>query len=82
MKLKIMFILLVGSLLFSACVYAGQKEVTLATLEWEPYVGSGLPDYGFTAEIITEAFSKAGYKVNIEFYPWAACYQLFTAFVS
>jgi polar amino acid transport system substrate-binding protein len=69
MKWKCLILILVG-LIFSTEVSAELKEVTLATLEYEPYVGSKMPNYGFATEIIVEAFKKAGYKVNIEFYPW------------
>ena len=49
---------------------AAQKQVHLLTLEWEPYVGSRMPGNGYTAEIVSRAFTKAGYKVEIEFLPW------------
>jgi polar amino acid transport system substrate-binding protein len=54
----------------STQLFAEQKVVTLATLEWEPYVGSEMSSNGLTAEIISESFKKAGYKVIFKFYPW------------
>lgn len=57
-------------LLCGTTLFAEQKVVTLATLEWEPYVGSEMPYKGLTAEIVSESFKKAGYKVNFTFQPW------------
>jgi len=53
----------------------GKGSITLATLDWAPYVGQKLPDYGFTSEIISAAFKRAGYTVKIEFLPWARVLQ-------
>jgi ABC-type amino acid transport substrate-binding protein len=55
----------------AAPLSAEQKTVTLATLEWEPYVGSEMAYKGMTAEIVTAAFQKAGYTVHFKFQPWA-----------
>lgn len=49
---------------------AGAETLRLATLDWEPYVGQTLRDKGFNAEIVTEAFKRAGYQVKIDFLPW------------
>ncbi len=51
-------------------VSAAEKKVKLLTLEWEPYVGSAMPKQGYTAEIVTLAFTKAGYDVAIAFHSW------------
>jgi len=50
--------------------------VRLATLDWEPYIGQKLPDQGYTAELIREAFRDQGWDVKIEFYPWARALHL------
>ena len=69
MKTRLLIIVvLVLSVAFQ--VSAAEKKVKLLTLEWEPYVGSAMPDYGYTAAIVTRAFTKAGYKVSIAFHPW------------
>jgi polar amino acid transport system substrate-binding protein len=44
--------------------------IKLATLEWSPYVGESLPQYGFTTAIVSEAFKRAGYEVKVDFMPW------------
>lgn len=49
---------------------AKAETLRLATLDWEPYVGRELENKGFTAEIVTESFKRAGYQVEIVFLPW------------
>ena len=66
-KLILCFILVLA---VSVQVSAAEKKVKLLTLEWEPYVGSTMPNNGYTAEIVTRAFTKAGYDVSIDFHPW------------
>ena len=58
------------SLLIAVQSFAAQKQVKLLTLEWEPYVGSNIPNKGFVTALITQAFEKAGYDVEIEFHTW------------
>jgi ABC-type amino acid transport substrate-binding protein len=78
-KIPLLVLALVAMLaLFSAPVVAQQKAaakarpvVRLATLDWEPYIGQKLPDQGYTAALIREAFRDQGWDVKIEFYPWA-----------
>ncbi|EPJ53944.1 MAG: hypothetical protein OFPI_08720 [Osedax symbiont Rs2] len=55
---------------FNHASYA-QQTVRLAVGEWEPYVSKNLPDNGFLARIITEAFALEGVKVELGFFPWA-----------
>jgi polar amino acid transport system substrate-binding protein len=50
--------------------------VRLATLEWEPYIGEQLPQQGYTAVLVREAFKDQGWDVKIEFYPWARALHL------
>jgi polar amino acid transport system substrate-binding protein len=42
----------------------------LATLDWEPYAGQAPDNKGFNADIVTEAFKRAGYQVKIDVLPW------------
>lgn len=46
------------------------KNVSLAVLNWNPYAGEKLENYGFGAEIISEAFSRSGYTTEFHFMPW------------
>lgn len=48
-----------------------EGPLSLATLEWAPYVGKHLPNKGFTTEIVTAVLERAGYRVDITFMPWA-----------
>jgi ABC-type amino acid transport substrate-binding protein len=49
---------------------AGQT-VTLATLEWEPYIGPNMDNNGYVYEIVAEAYKRSGVDVDIRFLPWA-----------
>jgi len=55
---------------------AAVKPVRLATLEWEPYIGTKMPDQGYSAALIRAAFAEQGVKVQIDFYPWARALHL------
>jgi len=46
------------------------KTIRLATLEWPPYTGSGLPELGATSLVVKKAFEQAGYTVQIDVIPW------------
>jgi ABC-type amino acid transport substrate-binding protein len=62
---------------FAAAPGAKPRPVVhLATLDWEPYIGQKLPDQGYTAALIREAFRDQGWEVKIEFYPWARALHL------
>ena len=55
---------------------ATRPVVRLASLEWEPYIGTKMPDQGYVAALIRAAFADQGMKVEIEFYPWARALHL------
>lgn len=55
---------------------AAKQPIRLASLEWEPYVGSKLPDKGYVTALVRAAFADQGVKVEIEFYPWARALHL------
>ncbi len=42
----------------------------LTTVDWQPFYGHDLPEQGFFAAIIREAFKRAGYDIEINFQPW------------
>lgn len=58
-------------LLAAQPLFAESKRITLATLDWEPYVGKTLPGHGYVYEIVVAAFKSVGYQVDIQFFPWA-----------
>lgn len=68
-RLVAMFaVALIASLLTSS--NAAAKTITIATLNWGPYVGEELRDKGFAAEIVREAFTRTGYEVKFVILPW------------
>lgn len=65
LRLSILFVcLMLATTLVSA------RTVKLATLNWEPYAGENLPRFGFTSNIISEAFKRLGHSVEFTFLPW------------
>ncbi len=56
--------------LFITPAVAKAETLRLATLDWEPYACQTLENKGFNAQIVTEAFTRAGYEVEIDFMPW------------
>jgi len=69
--MKRLLIILFLSLILVSIAHAKNKQIKLATLDWEPYVSQKLENYGFTSEIIQKSFEKMGYTVSFMFYPWA-----------
>jgi ABC-type amino acid transport substrate-binding protein len=57
-------------------VAKARPVVHLATLDWEPYIGTRMPDQGYCAALIRAAFADQGVQVEIEFYPWARALHL------
>ncbi len=51
-------------------------KIILTTLDWQPYIGRDLPNYGYVYQIVKYAFEKKGYKVEIRFLPWARTMNL------
>ena len=72
----IVAVLLATALSIAALPAAAAQPVRLATLEWEPYIGTKMPDQGYTAALIRAAFAEQGMDVKIEFYPWARALHL------
>lgn len=46
------------------------KDLTLAGLPWAPFIGRGLPNQGFSVELVSEVFRQAGYETKMVFAPW------------
>ncbi len=65
------FLALLAALVIATPVaFSSERIIRLATLDWQPYVAQQLENYGFTSEIVTTAFNRAGYHVQISFMPW------------
>ena len=52
------------------------KVLTLATLNWPPYIGEELCNKGWVFQFAIALLTSKGYQVNIEFYPWARSVKL------
>lgn len=63
-----LLLLAVGAL---AVPVAQARQLTMCTLNWEPFYGENLPRNGFFTELVREAFERGGHTVNVEFMPWA-----------
>ena len=63
------FLFFVLLLLPGAPAASARKTISLATTDWEPYVGQNLKNHGFVSEIIAEAFKRVGYGVEYAFMP-------------
>ncbi|MCP4112345.1 MAG: transporter substrate-binding domain-containing protein [Desulfobacteraceae bacterium] len=68
---RIKFISFVILAVSGSYLFASERTVRLATLEWAPYAGKQIRNNGFTSEIVTQVFKRAGYKTEISFMPWA-----------
>ncbi|MEM7408003.1 MAG: transporter substrate-binding domain-containing protein [Pseudomonadota bacterium] len=66
----ILALAVVFSLMGVASHAAEKGVVRLATTAWPPYVGPDLKGSGFGIEIVRRAFEKAGYGLEVKFYPW------------
>ena len=47
------------------------KKVSLATLDWPPYIGEDLCNKGWVFQFAVALLVSKGYQVDIHFYPWA-----------
>lgn len=52
------------------------QTVHLVTADIAPYIGEELQDNGYVYKLVTEAFKRVGYKVEIEYYPLARAKML------
>ncbi|WP_147822447.1 substrate-binding periplasmic protein [Salidesulfovibrio onnuriiensis] len=48
----------------------GQDTISFATVDWQPYAGEYLPEYGVGSAIIAEACRRVGLKASFHFMPW------------
>ncbi len=50
-----------------------EDTLRILTGEWPPFVSESLPQYGYTAEIVSYAFLAAGLEPEFAFMPWKRC---------
>ena len=46
------------------------REISMLTVDWEPYYASTLKNGGVYIEIVTTAFKRVGHSATITFLPW------------
>ncbi|WP_028586464.1 substrate-binding periplasmic protein [Desulfocurvus vexinensis] len=65
-------------LLFASLFAPGSataRALTLATLDWPPYIGHALPGQGYAAALAREALGRSGHEVRFVFLPWLRAVQ-------
>lgn len=62
---------LMVTMVLAAAPAVHARQITMCTLNWEPYYGENLPRSGFFTELVRTAFERGGHSVNVEFMPWA-----------
>jgi len=70
LRIRIIIIIAV-TVMLQPDAFAAERVIKLATLNWCPYVCKVHKNHGFTTEIVSRAFNKAGYAVQIDFMPWS-----------
>ncbi|MDM5181433.1 transporter substrate-binding domain-containing protein [Massilia sp. DJPM01] len=73
----------IGSLLLVCGALAGPPQparaetptLHLASLEWLPYVGRGLPDGGLSGAVAKAVAARFGYGIRIDYFPWKRAMQ-------
>ena len=73
LSIKTLFALCMACFFLSSAVggTVRSQHITLVSAEFEPYIGTDLPNNGYVYHLIKEAFSRSGYTVDIQFYPMA-----------
>ena len=69
-RTKIMGILVMAAVLLGMLSVAHARDVSLVTVDWEPYYGPKLKNYGVTADLVAEAFKRVGHNATFAWYPW------------
>lgn len=46
------------------------RDISMVTVNWEPYYGDSLIDKGVITDIVQTAFKRAGHSSSIKFIPW------------
>lgn len=73
--MTVRIIILLLTLSCSSLLFAENRAIRLATVEYSPYHGDSLLHGGPVTEIITAAFKQQGYKVIRKQMPWSRALQ-------
>ncbi|MCB1321326.1 MAG: ABC transporter substrate-binding protein [Leptospiraceae bacterium] len=55
---------------FKQCYGDGDKTINLTTLNWQPYIGVDMRNYGPIHELVVAAYNRQGYRVCTAFFTW------------
>ena len=69
--MQCMKVLIASSLFCLVLARANATEINLMTAPYPPYYGPNLTNQGPITEIVVSAYKKVGYRVHIEYVPWA-----------
>lgn len=77
-KFSSVLFIVICSLFLPALNYS-QETITIGAVNWAPFTGEQLQDFGFVSEITRLAMSHSDYNIQIDFIPWArALYKIKT----
>ncbi|WP_158568787.1 MULTISPECIES: ABC transporter substrate-binding protein [unclassified Duganella] len=72
-----LFLLVVGALAgLPQPIHAQAPALHLASLQWLPYVGPGLPEDGMSGAVAKAVSKHFGYDVKIDYFPWKRAMQV------
>ena len=63
-------IITLAGLVVATFAVAADKQVSVATLYWEPYITTNTPGGGAATEIVTASFASGGLEALIAHMPW------------
>lgn len=66
--LCVLVFLFISGIFFSE----GRQRIKIAAMEWPPYTSANMKEgQGFLADVSIEVLTRAGYDVDVTFFPWA-----------
>ena len=63
-------------LLATLSISAQARDISMVTVNWQPYYGDGLDNGGVLTELTQTAFARKGHNSSIEFMPWSRALKL------
>ncbi|MEM7206569.1 MAG: transporter substrate-binding domain-containing protein [Pseudomonadota bacterium] len=70
MKKRCSFVASLFIILTTAVSTVQARDVSMVTVDWQPYYGSGLLDGGMVVDVARAAFQRAGHNATVKFIPW------------
>ncbi len=69
-RMPLALVILVMGISYTHSAQANDPTIKLSTLNWEPYTGSSLPEFGAVPSVVTAAFENTGNSVEYKTYSW------------